>query len=161
MITRDIVARSEKWEHLRELCFSAPLRASTSRSPGTSSLGRPPFGSEGPLAQWWQLMYVVPCTKETRAADAESIIDRLEGREDSTRCAQQDARPGAPPRPDAPKKKEVCNLYNEKRGRCAKDGPCPFGRLHKCNVCGKPHRSADHHWDDDVKDKKGDKKKRR
>ena len=123
-------------------------------------IGASAFGTEGPMAQWWQLMYVVPCTKENRAADAETIIDRLEGREESTRRAQQESRPGAPPPPDPARKKEVCNLYNEKRGRCAKDGACPFGRLHKCNVCGKPHRSADHHWDND-KDTKDKKKKRR
>ena len=41
---------------------------------------------------------------------------------------------------------EVCQNFNAKAGKCAKDGPCPHGRKHVCSVCGEAHRAIDKHF---------------
>jgi len=43
--------------------------------------------------------------------------------------------------------KEICQTWNSRKGACAPDGPCRFGRRHVCNYpgCSATHRACDHH----------------
>ena len=66
--------------------------------------------------------------------------------------------------PEKQKKPDVCDNWNNRRGKCAADGgTCAANRIHKCKVCGSAnHRSVDHRestrWGGD-KHKDQDKKK--
>ena len=40
-------------------------------------------------------------------------------------------------------KDETCGNWNQKIGSCAAEGPCRYGRIHKCSRCGGDHRLVD------------------
>ena len=40
-------------------------------------------------------------------------------------------------------KDEICGNWNLKISTCSAEGPCHYGRMHKCSRCGGGHRLVD------------------
>ena len=150
LITRDIIVRSEQWSRLREICIASPPPGFDHQHPWGTIIAFSSFGVDGLMSGWWNVKFVIPCTKTPSDKSAAKIIGRIEGEDapggsssggGGAQVEKERKRDRTPPENG----REVCLNYNAGYGKCGQTNKCPYGRKHVCNVCGQPHRACDHH----------------
>ena len=133
--------------------------------PWNHVIGESAYGTQDrDMSAWWQNRFVVPVLVTNAPGPAAALIGALEGgaahgnqlalrgvgpSADSGSAAPRGDTSRTPRRPaleDAPEASGgECFDYNLCRGKCARGGPCPRNRPHRCYVCGGNHRAANHH----------------
>ena len=115
------------------------------------------YGRGGLNAEWWRAHFELPCTLASSAAGAARTIRDVEGQAAGSIVSGPTQGGNQPPtgqqrtqprgQTDTGSEKEVCKNWNNRTGRCARDGVtvCHQKRAHICEVCGGPHRAIDVH----------------
>jgi len=121
-------------------------------APWDSVIAASAFSHEGPLAAWWQTHFVLPATMAGRTGGIQNTVDRVDNNVAGGKTTGQNGNPKPAPKGDKDQNKRnpksnICQIWNLRRGACAKDGPCKFKREHRCDFpgCDAHHRSIDHH----------------
>ena len=148
ILTTDLVIRSERWGRIREECARSPPAGFDPSCPWDFIIGSSSFGYEGVGAMWWQTNFVLPASLNLPSPSNAGMPKQTAGHKPALAIAD---RPRSDPA--ASSSKEVCTNYNSRSGKCKGQGPCPHGRVHKCSVCGGPHRACDRHGDKEPKGK--------
>ena len=133
----DLVVRSERWTRIREDMERFPPPTFNKDMPWDAVVSTSSYGREGANSMWWHTAFVLPATLSTNipATDGmptkqttvikDKVKDKTKDRKNHTG--------------------EVCMQWNQRAGKCAGSKACPWGRLHKCSVCGGPHRAIEQH----------------
>ena len=153
LVTTDVVVRSERWGSLRETFERYPPRGFVSEMPWDAVIAASAYGVDGGmLSTWWQDHFVLP---NTIASSSSAATHRIASVEDGVAPGGGDRKRSRTPKAKKTKKEkrsekvgernkgEVCGNWNQRKGACAGNAPCPHKRKHVCDVCGGNHRSAD------------------
>ena len=63
LLTTDIIVRTERWARIGEIYDLNPPAAYNPQKPWDLVIGGAAYAADnGPLAQWWNNHYVLPCT---------------------------------------------------------------------------------------------------
>ena len=149
----DAIVRTERWAAIREDAEETRPTGYDPAMPWDYVIYYSAYGVPGANTEWWKEHFEVPCLSTNTDAAAEKIMEIVDGHPQAraTGAAPSQLMIGngndRPDKPDKRKTKEVetCANWNNGKGACAGDGPCPHSRQHVCKICGShKHRAKDH-----------------
>jgi len=144
--------RAEQWDIIFEQAAGNSPVSMDPALPWDFVLGQSTYGVAGALrAHWWELRVVLPLVRGSPAAVAADVSLQLEGSapvSGASGAGKKRVRGGAgrnqpPPRAQLPRPAsssavhglQFCHAWNRGAGNCP--DPCPNGRLHACEHCGR------------------------
>ena len=165
LLTTDIIVMTERWGRFTEQFELSPPAGWSADAPWDSVIAASAFSHAGPLAAWWQTHFVLPATLAGSSGGIQNLVDRVD--QNVTARQHQPSREEPKKRPREERQQQpdsstaICTIWNQRKGRCERDGPCFYGRRHVCDApgCFKQHRSCDHHGN--KKDGQPDNKRQR